>query len=64
MSEKRKPGPPPNLAARSLADVRHRIRVVRSRKSYSRKTKHKNRDHDPGSFGSGVRRWRNAHCAI
>ena len=46
----RPPSAPPNLAARSLAEARHRAQVVKSRKVYTRKIKHKNRDRDPGSF--------------
>lgn len=50
MRGKRRPAPPPNLAAKSLAQGRFVHRQIASAKSYSRKIKHKNRDRDPGSF--------------
>jgi len=36
---RRKPKPPPNLAARVLADPLYRQRVVKSKKAYNRKAK-------------------------
>ena len=50
MRRKKPIGAPPNIAARALSEGRHRMRIVTSRKQYSRKIKHRNRDRDPGSF--------------
>lgn len=40
-SIRRKPDPLPNLAARALADPLFRQRVVKSKKAYTRKLKHR-----------------------
>ncbi|MBU1173917.1 MAG: hypothetical protein KKH72_00830 [Alphaproteobacteria bacterium] len=50
MRHRKSPGTPHNRAAQSLAEARHRLRVVKSRKLYTRRIKHQNRDRDPGSF--------------
>lgn len=53
MSKKRPIGAPPNIVAKALSEGRHRMRIVTSRKHYTRKIKHRNRDRDPGSFVFG-----------
>ncbi len=55
---------PPNLAARSLAEAQNRLRIVKSRKLYTRKIKHQNRDRDPGSFVLGGMRARSLSCRV
>ena len=56
MRKKRPIGAPPNRAAKALKEARHRMRIVKSARLYTRKIKHRNRDRDPGSFLPGAER--------
>lgn len=43
---KRPPGSPPNVAARTLRDGEFRQRIVKAKKAYTRRIKHKKGDVD------------------
>ena len=53
-----KPAPPPNPVARSLSDSRYRAQVVKTKRAYSRKIKHKKGSNHPDAPLQFVGSWR------